>query len=147
MNATTDKMLLDCETCRHRFRIRRSVGCMVTVCPACKHFVIPAEREVRPIKPFLSPEPDAPAPAPVIAPPPIATPTPAAKRIPWLESPPAYSPPIPPEPPAYFPPTPEEQVFAGILSFARWVRFLLVSFVLMFLGAAFVCFLIGHFSY
>ncbi|HVC93789.1 MAG TPA: hypothetical protein VND64_08865 [Pirellulales bacterium] len=46
--ATTDLLVLDCATCRHTFHVRRSVASMVQVCPRCRHFVVPCEREVKP---------------------------------------------------------------------------------------------------
>jgi len=59
-NATNDRLLLDCLTCRHRFLIRRSGKWLAQLCPKCGHFVAPCEREVPPVRWLAGPAVKAP---------------------------------------------------------------------------------------
>ncbi|HVC96573.1 MAG TPA: hypothetical protein VND64_23005 [Pirellulales bacterium] len=51
--ASSDLLLLDCQTCRHTFHVRRSVASKVQVCPNCRHSVVPCEKPVPYEKPVL----------------------------------------------------------------------------------------------
>ena len=94
MTTTEPRLTLDCLTCRHRFTIRRSGYNLVQLCPRCRHFVIPSEREVRPPKPpkVIGPPPDDDEPFELLDPPAIVV------------APPKWSQPVIPPPGLCVPP-------------------------------------------
>ena len=142
-SATNERLLLDCETCRHRFLIRRSVAHMVTTCPKCKQFVVPCEREVPPLT-WIGPSAQAPTPRQqpaTISPPPLP-------RVVSSVSPAHLSPaPVGLGPPRLAQPSPDSFAVLGrfmggvVLGFSAVVGFLLLLPILIWVfcvGAFFV---------